>query len=551
MSHLPPRSVHERLKASSRLLRGRLAELLAGSRGGATAEDLALLHFHGVWRCPAAEGAAEGGGERWGVRVRVPGGRLSPTQYLILEALAADHGDGSFRLTTRQGVQFQGIQWADLRPLIAELNHNQLTTLGAGGDVVRSVMVAPGPFRTPIQRRLEHEAYRLARHFLPRSRAYGELWLGEAPGSEASGPEVADSDGGGREPVYGPTYLPYGFRIGLATPEDAGGDLLANDLAAIGLFEAEALVGWNLTAGGGSGGGMPPSGLLGFIDSDELLPAAECLVRLFRDHGDRLNRQNGRFRRLVAERGEDWLVAELGAALGHALEPPRPMPEFAVLPSLGWHAQGDGRWSLGLPVRGGRIADQPGCLLRTALRRIVERYWAGLILTPDQNLIVTNLPDRDRAAIESGLRRFGVWLVDDLVPVEYGTVTCLGAPGCGRAEAGAELIRDRLVDQLVEVTARHGVIREPIGVRIAGCQAGCIRTRLGEIGIAGCGPGRYRVSVGGNTAGTRLGRVVAEDLPEPRIIEILETWIAGFARDRAPGERFGDYCWRVGMGDGI
>ena len=65
------------------------------------------------------------------VRVRVPGGVLTPDQWLTLDTLAQRLGQGSLRLTTRQSLQFHGVLKGDVRELMREVNQTLLTTLAA------------------------------------------------------------------------------------------------------------------------------------------------------------------------------------------------------------------------------------------------------------------------------------------------------------------------------------------------------------------------------------------------------------------------------------
>lgn len=73
------------------------------------------------------------------VRVRVPGGHLEAGLLDVLKKIAQDYGDGSLHLTTRQGFELPGIDYADipkinalLQPLIEGLNINQPDGPGGG-----------------------------------------------------------------------------------------------------------------------------------------------------------------------------------------------------------------------------------------------------------------------------------------------------------------------------------------------------------------------------------------------------------------------------------
>jgi sulfite reductase (NADPH) hemoprotein beta-component len=51
--------------------------------------------------------------------------------------------------------------------------------------------------------------------------------------------------------------------------------------------------------------------------------------------------------------------------------------------------------------------------------------------------------------------------------------------------------------------------------------------------------------LGGGFHGERLNRLYAENIGEERILEILSEKLAAFAKDRTPGQRFGDFITRV------
>src|SRR3546814_5854353 len=74
------------------------------------------------------------------VRARIPAGRLTAAHELALDELADRYGNGTFRITTRQGIQFHGVVKGNLKGTIAAINDAMLTTLCACGDVVRNVM---------------------------------------------------------------------------------------------------------------------------------------------------------------------------------------------------------------------------------------------------------------------------------------------------------------------------------------------------------------------------------------------------------------------------
>ena len=53
---------------------------------------------------------------------RYPAGCITPEGWAGLDCLGPDIGDGTLRLTTRQGVQYHAVAKADLVDLVGEIN---------------------------------------------------------------------------------------------------------------------------------------------------------------------------------------------------------------------------------------------------------------------------------------------------------------------------------------------------------------------------------------------------------------------------------------------
>ena len=538
----------ELLKEGSRGLRGTLAADLAAETTQFDEIGYNLLKFHGVYqgydRDSATERKQSGAGKlyRMMVRTRLPGGRLTAAQYLALDAVADRYANGTLRITTRQDIQFHGVVKGDLKPTIAAMNQELVTTIGACGDIVRNVTAVPAPIRDAIHRRLAEDAQRLSRRMLPASRAYHEIWLDE---EQVAGPS--------EDALYGAAYLPRKFKIGLAIPEDNSIDVLTNDLAILALFEGDRLQGYNFFLGGSLGmtHNKPRTfprlaTAVAFVGPEDLLEAAAAVVRLHRDHGDRSDRKHARLKYVIAEKGEAWAKARLEEYLGKRLEAPRPMPPLRVRDHLGWHEQGDGKLYLGVPVPSGRIADRPEARLRSALRAVIERFRCDPILLPTQDIILSEIAPADRSAVEAMLRQEGVALAGDLSPLRRWSLACPALPSCGLALTEAERIQPSLLDAVEERLAAHGLLGERLSLRITGCPNGCSRPYAGDIGLVGRIPGFFALYVGGDFEGTRLSFLLIDKLAEGAVAATLDPLFALFAEERLTGEGFGDFCHRAG-----
>jgi sulfite reductase (ferredoxin) len=543
-------SAVEGLKTASHHLRGRIAEELAEGGIQVSEDSYQLLKFHGSYeqfdRDTATERKQHGIEKEYQfmLRLRMPGGLMTAAQYLAMDRLADDYANHTIRITTRQGIQFHGILKGELKPAIAAVNHTMLTTMSACGDVVRNIMASPTPLRDAVHARIEADARLLSEHLKPKSRAYYEIFLDQAP--DPAAPE--------EEPLYGPTYLPRKFKIGITASHDNTIDVLTNDLGLIAHFDDGALTGYTVAVGGGLGMTHNNASTyprlatpVAFVQPDDMIRMVEAVIKLQRDHGDRGNRRRARLKYVVDDYGLPWIRETLARYFGAALVEP-PVLKLSVPDLLGWHAQGDGRFWLGVPVAAGRIADfAGGAQLRTALRVIAERFAPGLTLTPQQDVLLTDIAGEDRQPVEDILRAHGVVLADQMSPMAQYALSCPALPTCGLALTEAERMHPEIVGGIDALLVKHGLSQRRVSVRITGCPNGCARTYAGDIGIVGRMPGFYALYVGGDFEGTRLSFKLLEKVPHAAVISSFDPLFAAWAKDGLPSEGFGDFCTRLGM----
>jgi len=127
----------EQLKANSGALRGQIAEELTQPASGFSAGGAGILKFHGMYQQENRDNRqtrkqeAQGKAHSFMVRTRIPGGRVTPQQYLAHDQIATQLGDGSLRLTTRQDFQLHGMLKTDLRVVLQSIASTLLTTFAA------------------------------------------------------------------------------------------------------------------------------------------------------------------------------------------------------------------------------------------------------------------------------------------------------------------------------------------------------------------------------------------------------------------------------------
>ena len=549
----------EDIKINSRGLRGTLLEGLADPvTGSLSFEDQRLVKFHGTYQQDDRDIRDERRRQKlepahqFMIRIRAPGGVFTPDQWLKLDAIATTWANHSLRVTTRQTFQFHGVIKRELKATMQAINAAALDTVSACGDVNRNVLGASNPLQSRLHAQAHDWAQRLSTTFLPRTRAYHEIWLDQE--------KLADS-GHEQDPVYGDTYLPRKFKMAVAVPPLNDVDVFANDFGLIAIVdEAGDLAGFNIAIGGGMGAShgdartWPRLGsVIGFVTPDQVLDIAAAVLAVQRDHGDRVERKHARFKYTIDDLGLESVVAQIQQRAGFTLEPARPFHFDHNGDRFGWVEGEDGRWHLTLSLPSGRIADRPGRPHLTGLREIARVLDAGapgqeLRLTCNQNLIIAGVAAEARERIDALVQAHALDN-DNRAPSALArtAMACVALPTCALAMAEAERYLPDFTARLQPLLERHGLADAPILLRISGCPNGCSRPYLGEIALVGKAPGRYNLMLGADHRGQRLNTLYRENITEAQILAELEPLFAHYATERQPGEGFGDFLHRAGV----
>ncbi|MEW8193218.1 MAG: assimilatory sulfite reductase (NADPH) hemoprotein subunit [Candidatus Thiodiazotropha sp.] len=540
---------NELIKANSRYLRGTLRKSLADQASGALMpDDAQISKFHGFYEQDDRDQRLERQRQflepyySFMLRARLPGGICTPQQWLAIDAVGREMGNGTIRLTTRQTFQYHGILKRNLKPLIRRINQAMIDSIGGCGDVNRNVLCNPNPERSALHGEVYHWARRISEHLLPKTRAYHEIWLDGKP--------VA---GGESEPVYGKTYLPRKFKTAVAIPPHNDVDVYTNDLGFVSIAEGDRLLGFNVLAGGGMGATHDDpttfprlADELGFIPPQQTLAVAEAVVGVQRDFGDRVSRRHARLKYTIERLGLAAFVTEVERRAGLRFEPVRSVRFTGQGDRYGWVEDGQGRWHLTLYIENGRVADTPGAKLMSGLREIAGNHRGDFRITPNQNLIVAGVPEDQKATIEAIARRHDL-LAEDRSPTRLASIACVALPTCPQAMAEAERYFPEFLRKIEEMAGRHGIDRQAIVMRMTGCPNGCARPYVAEIGLVGKGPGRYNLQLGGAGTGLRLNRLFRKNLNESELLQTLDGLFCIYASDRLPEERFGDFVVRRGL----
>lgn len=562
----------EGLKTASKQLRYPLPEQLANDEIFFNEDAIQIVKFHGSYQQDDRDARAPGQPKKYQfmLRLKMPGGEFPASMYQVLDDISSKHGNNTLRATTRCAWQVHGILKGDLKTVFSSIMNAGGSCIGACGDLSRNVMCTPAPFTNKLYSQARFVSKMLGELFAPQTGAFSEIWLdGEKAASlefwkkdldMQKVQEIMRHDNGNgivfndhEEPIYGETYLPRKFKIGVTVPGDNSIDVYTQDVGVVCVpDESGNVIGYNIIVGGGMGRAHRKKTTfartgehLGYVSADKLWEAMKSIVATQRDHGNRSVRANARMKYLVDRLGIDSFRSLVETYFGEQFEPFRDLKPWKYEDWLGWHEQGDGNLFLGLYIENGRIKDAGDFKLRTALRRITDAYEFDLVVTPNQNIILKNISPNQKDGIEAILKEHSVKLATEYDTNHRIAMACPAMPLCGLAVTEAERVMPSIVERMNKLFEKHNVTT-PITMRMTGCPNGCARPYMAELGFVGSGAEAYQLWLGGSANQTRLAFPYMEKVKESLFEEELSPILTMYTEKRTENETFGDFCHRMG-----
>ncbi|OCH04330.1 sulfite reductase subunit beta [Aliivibrio fischeri] len=554
-TELGPLADNERLKRESKHLRGTIIEDLQDRiTGGFTKDNFQLIRFHGMYQQDDRDIRAERAKQKLEplhnvmLRARMPGGIITPKQWLAIDKFAEEHTSyGSLRLTTRQTFQFHGVLKPNIKLMHQTLNSIGIDSIATAGDVNRNVLCTTNPVESELHQEAYEWAKKISEHLLPKTRAYAEIWL--------DGEKLETTD---EEPILGSNYLPRKFKTTVVIPPQNDVDVHANDLNFIAIADNGKLVGFNVLVGGGLAMTHGDTATyprkaddFGFVPLEKTLDVAAAVVTTQRDWGNRSNRKNAKTKYTLDRVGSDVFKAEVEKRAGVQFEESRPYELTERGDRIGWVEGIDGKHHLALFIENGRLLDYPGKPLKTGVAEIAKVHQGDFRMTANQNLIVAGVPSEQKDHIEQIARAHG--LIDDTHSEQRkNSMACVAFPTCPLAMAEAERFLPEFVTEIEGVLKKHNLPEEDnIIFRVTGCPNGCGRAMLAEIGLVGKAPGRYNFHLGGNRSGTRVPKMYKENITDRQILTEIDHLVGRWAIERNENEGFGDFTIRAGIVDEV
>lgn len=542
-------AANEHIKYNSNYLRGDLTRDVADVSTGAIVEDhLQLTKFHGTYMQDDRDIRAERGKKKldkaysFMIRMRISGGLVSPEQWVKVDDLSNVFANQTLKITTRMTFQVHGVIKFNLKDTFKAMDDASMDCIAACGDVNRNVGCNPNPYQTFAHAEVHKLAHDISDHLLPKTNAYREIWL---DGEKVDlGPEDA------QEPIYGRVYLPRKFKIVIAVPPSNDVDIFAHCLGFIAIIENDKIVGYNITVGGGMGmthgdtDTFPRTAdVMAFCTPEQAVKVAEGVMVTQRDHGNREERKQARFKYTVERLGVEKVRELVEEYCGFKLEDAREFHFEDNTDRFGWVEGTDGKNHCCLYIENGRLKGEQ----KIGVRKIAEIHDGDFRMTMNQNLIIAQVSDEKRPEIEALMKEYGLDTFENGSLLLRNSMACVALPTCGLALAESERYLPSLIKKFDDILEKAGLENDSITMRMTGCPNGCARPYLAEIGFVGTGPGKYNLYLGASHNGDRLNKLHRKDATEEEIIAELTPMLQSYAKERNDGEYFGDYVIRANI----
>lgn len=541
----------EKIKAASNGLRGTLKESLLDNFTGAIREDdQSLVKFHGMYQQDDRDRREERSAKKlewlysFMCRLRLPGGFLKPDQYMALHHVAGEHSTGVIKITTRQTIQLHGILKSHIKPTMHSFNTVGLDSIATCGDVNRNVCCTSNPGESAVHEEVFRYAAKISEMAKPKTRAWYEIWLD----NEKLVEKTED------DPLYKDRYLPRKLKVGIALPPNNDVDVLINDVALVAIVENDQLLGFNIGAGGGLGTTHGNDNtyarlatLFGFVPNDEekILKAVYEIITVQRDFGNRSDRKQARLKYTIDRLGVDQYREEVEKRCGFKLEPVRPYSFTQRQDRYGWVKDYKGNWHYTVFIENGRVLDEEALLIKSGLYKVAESGKANFRFTANQNVIVADIAEKDKAAVEQILQKYGIIAhTEHAGAMRKNAIACVALNTCPLALAEAQRYLPTLISRIEPILAKHGLLNDDIILRMTGCPNGCGRSPNAEIGFVGTAMGRYNLHIGGDRLGLRLNTKYKDSLNEEEILATLDELFGVYNSEREEHETFGDFSFR-------
>lgn len=487
------------------------------------------------------------------LRVAIPYGQLSSDQLRALAHVARTWDKGYGHITTRQNIQFNWPEIADVPDILDHLADVDMHAIQTSGNCIRNT--TSDPLAGAVDDEVEDP-----RPWCELIRQWSTL-----------------------HPEF--NWLPRKFKIAVTGAESDRAAVQVHDIG-LRLIKRNDELGFEVLVGGGLGR-TPHIGSIirEFLPTQHLLSYLSAILRVYNLEGRRDNLYKARIKILVVALGIDkfrdkveveWeasrdTVPPITALLIDKLRAMFPPPLALQADAVDTHSldsqlasnpifeqwyrintrahRDSGRRIVYLPLKNNeRPAGDLTDSMMDAIADLADCYALGeLRTTHEQNLVFAHVACADLMSLWRDLRALG------LATPNLGHLTdmivCPGLDFCSLANAGTLTLYDQVQARFNDIDYLHDI--GEVAIKVSGCMNACGHHHVGDIGILGVekhGEEWYQLTLGGH-AGNKaaLGKRLGKALPQNEVIPAIDSLLQTYLAIRLDSERFAETVRRVGV----
>lgn len=480
------------------------------------------------------------------IRIKLPYGKVNPTQLVRIADLSDKFGSGNLHATTRQDVQVHYVQLANTPQFWADLEDVGVTLREACGNTVRNITASAVAGIDPEELfDVSPYAHEMYKYFL-------------------------------RNPIC--QEMGRKIKIAFSSSDKDSAYVYIHDLGFIPRVKTENGVeqrGFKVVVAGGLGAQpFMAHDAFEFLPEDQLIPFTEAVLRVFDRYGERTRRHKARMKYLMSDIGYEAFIKlveeERTAIKTKSYVVNRDTNTQASIPVIEnfvaeapVNAENYKNWfdtnvfeqkQKGLYAAQVRLTngDMKSAKAR-AFAEVVSKYASDDIrVTVNQgyqlkNIALEYLPNLFNALTELGLATAGFDSITDIT-------ACPGTDTCNLGIASSMGLSVELERVMLEEYPDL-IHNNDIKIKISGCMNGCGQHNASNIGFHGMSlksgelvMPAMQVLLGGGFDGKNkftIGDKVIK-LPSKNIPEALRILLNDYDENGAEGEYFNDYYFRQG-----
>ncbi len=383
------------------------------------------------------------------LRVKLEGGRLDLKQLEAVAEISKRYARGTADFTTRQDIQFHFIKVVDLPAIFAKIDEVNLTTIFAAGDVPRNVVTCSV---NGIDKQQIYDVKQVEREINEYFSANKEL-----------------------------SNLPRKYKVSVS---GCSKHCISHEIQDLSFNAAKMKSGeilFDVSVGGGLASNRRIASHIGYVLPQQVLAVAKAVTEIYREYGNRENRNRARLGHLLDSFGVERFIEILHSKTGFFLQQGdvQSYTPYAKREHFGIHKSiQEGRSYIGCAINGGKI----GADGLEGLLKIARKYGISSIrATTTQNFVITDLPSENAYAAAKELETISIDVNPS--PFKARTLSCTGMNFCKYAISETKDLATKLVEHL-ENKFPH--FEERLSFSVNGCSHSCAHPHIVDIGLLGC-----------------------------------------------------------------